>query len=362
MNIEHLFTDNPYQLERSRKQEVLQKILNELTIKHMTQCEAYRSILSALPPDVASPFSYEQIPMLPVRMFKLHELFSVPRASIIKTLTSSGTTSQTVSRIYLDKDTASLQTKALVSILKSFIGHKRYPMILVDSSDVIKNRSSFSARGAGLLGLAFVGKDHFYLLDENMNVKLDDLQIFLDKHKGQQILIFGFTFMIWQYFYLPLLRKNLVLNLNDSILIHSGGWKKLTELAVDNPTFKNKLQEQFGIKQIHNFYGMVEQIGSVFMECDQGHLHAPDFADIIVRDPYTLQPLLANQTGIVQVLSVLPNSYPGHSLLTEDLGTVLGEDDCKCGRKGKYFTISGRLPASELRGCSDTHAYNQVNE
>ena len=36
-------------------------------------------------------------------------------------------------------------------------------------------------------------------------------------------------------------------------------------------------------------------------------------------------------------------SYPGHALLTEDLGTILGEDDCACGRKGKYFSISGRV-------------------
>ena len=49
-------------------------------------------------------------------------------------------------------------------------------------------------------------------------------------------------------------------------------------------------------------------------------------------------------------------SYPGNSILTEDLGTIHGIDDCECGRKGKYFTISGRIPKTELRGCSDTFA------
>ena len=35
----------------------------------------------------------------------------------------------------------------------------------------------------------------------------------------------------------------------------------------------------------------------------------------------------------------MPTSYPGHSLLTEDEGVLLGEDDCTCSRLGKYFKI-----------------------
>lgn len=62
------------------------------------------------------------------------------------------------------------------------------------------------------------------------------------------------------------------------------------------------------------------------------------------------------EAGIVQVVSMLPESYPGHSLLTEDEGVILGEDDCPCGRRGKYFKILGRLPQAEIRGCSDTYA------
>jgi hypothetical protein len=64
-------------------------------------------------------------------------------------------------------------------------------------------------------------------------------------------------------------------------------------------------------------------------------------------------------TGLIQVLSVLPKSYPGHSLLTEDLGTILGQDDCSCGWNGKYFKVLGRIPQAELRGCSDTFAFDQ---
>jgi hypothetical protein len=101
---------------------------------------------------------------------------------------------------------------------------------------------------------------------------------------------------------------------------------------------------------------MVEQVGGVFLECEAGVLHAPSFGDVIARDVRTLEPAAYGQEGVLQVLSALPTSYPGHSLLTEDLGTVLGEDDCSCGRMGKYFSVRGRVARSEIRGCSDTHA------
>lgn len=54
-------------------------------------------------------------------------------------------------------------------------------------------------------------------------------------------------------------------------------------------------------------------------------------------------------------MSILPNSYPGHNILTEDIGKLFGIDDCKCGRKGKYFLVSGRAPETEVRGCSDIY-------
>ena len=101
---------------------------------------------------------------------------------------------------------------------------------------------------------------------------------------------------------------------------------------------------------------MVEQTGTIYMECRYGHLHASVFSDVITRRYTDFTHCDIGEPGIVQVVSVLPESYPGHSLLTEDEGTILGEDDCPCGRKGKYFQINGRIKDAEIRGCSDTYA------
>ncbi|MPM73027.1 hypothetical protein SDC9_120003 [bioreactor metagenome] len=92
------------------------------------------------------------------------------------------------------------------------------------------------------------------------------------------------------------------------------------------------------------------------MECDRGHLHCSSFSQVVIRRAADFSVCPPGEEGIVQVLSVLPRSYPGHSLLTEDKGVLLGEDDCPCGRKGRYFKVLGRLPGAELRGCSDVIA------
>ena len=92
------------------------------------------------------------------------------------------------------------------------------------------------------------------------------------------------------------------------------------------------------------------------MQCECGHLHASVFSDVIIRNPEDFSECAIGEKGIIQAISTIPESYPGHSLLTEDEGVILGEDDCPCGRKGKYFKIFGRLKNAEIRGCSDTYA------
>lgn len=65
------------------------------------------------------------------------------------------------------------------------------------------------------------------------------------------------------------------------------------------------------------------------------------------------------ETGIIEVLSVLPTSYPGQAVLTEDQGLLAGVDDCPCGRKGRYFRFISRIEQAELRGCGDTFAQSR---
>jgi hypothetical protein len=172
------------------------------------------------------------------------------------------------------------------------------------------------------------------------------------------MLLFGFTFMVWSAFVLEAERQSVRFRVPQVTLFHSGGWKKLQSQAVTPHAFRQRTADVLGCRpdQILEFYGMVEQVGTVFVDCEQGHKHVPAFADVIMRRPGSLDPVSIGQSGAIEVISVLPTSYPGHVLITEDEGRLAGIDDCPCGRKGAFFDFLRRIERAELRGCGDTFA------
>lgn len=360
MQSDELQNYSPYELSCLDKRNVLTDRLISLTKQHRNGCAKYRQILGSMDFNEDKAESYESLPFLPVRIFKERSLKSVPDEEVVKTMTSSGTTGQSVSKIYLDRTTAFNQQKAMVKIVSDFTGSSRMPMIIIDCPAVVKDRKMFSARGAGILGFSIFGSKKLYALDDEMNLRLPELGEFLEKYKGKKVFLFGFTYMIWQHFYKELVRVREEtgerLDLSNAVLIHGGGWKKLISEAVSPQEFHDRLTEVCGLSDIHDYYGMVEQTGCIYMQCECGHFHASIFSDVIIRNPKDFSVCPHGQRGIIQVVSSIPESYPGHSLLTEDMGVILGEDDCPCGRKGKYFRVLGRLKDAEIRGCSDTYA------
>lgn len=403
-SIEDFYEIEPYSLAAPEKRALLLERLNDLTTRHLMGCDRYSVILGAVYDEQdgygihpgmagrksggegvdeaddgdyvpAEAKSLEDVPFLPVALFKRLELKSVPDEEVFKTMTSSGTTGQQVSKIFLDKVTVKSQQKVLAEIVKSFTGASRMPMIILDCPSVVKNRAMFSARGAGILGFSMFGSKKIYAFDDEMKLDVEGIRTFLSEHEGETIFLFGFTFMIWQYFYKELKRINeeasggqegdeqknakngsFLLNLENAVLIHGGGWKKLVNEAVGKEEFRQCLHEVCGIavENVHDYYGMVEQTGCVYMECECGHLHASVYSDVITRRMKDFSVCDFGEEGVIEVLSSLPESYPGHAILTEDVGVMLGEDDCPCGRKGKYFEIHGRMAKAEVRGCSDT--------
>jgi hypothetical protein len=348
--------EHPYSELPSAKADRLLAEMNALTAFHAEHCAAYDRILRAAFQGQTTFGKLSDVPALPVRLFKELELVSLPKDQIVKTLMSSGTTGQRPSRILLDKGTASAQSRALVRIVRSYVGDKRLPMMILDHPAVLKDRSAFSARGAGIVGFSQFGFDHVYALqDGTLAPAWDVIEAFLTAHRGERILLFGFTFIIWHHLLCAARDAGRHLDFGDSILIHGGGWKKLADQKISNDEFKRQLREVFGIRTVHNYYGMVEQTGSIYMECEEGYFHPSEYSDILIRHPRTLSPSAPGEPGLIESLSTLPRSYPGHALLTEDLGIIHGVDGCRCSRRGAYFSILGRIANAELRGCSDTH-------
>jgi len=328
--------------------------LRVLTDHHIANCEPYSRIVSAMFPGWESSEAMIDVPFLPIGLFKERKLQSFPDDELFKTLTSSGTSGAQPSQVFLDRETARRQTKALSITMQGVLGKTRRPMLIVDCEAVVRNRSTFSARGAGVVGMMQFGRSHVYLLNDDMTVNDQALETFLDVADGKPPVMFGFTYMVWLHLYEQL--KDRGVDLSGATLIHSGGWKKLVEQSVTNEIFSRSLKEAFGISQVVNFYGMAEQVGSVFVEGEDGLLHTAPFADVIVRNPRTWEEQPIGEEGVLQVLSAVPTGYPGHSILTEDMGVVETVDDPRTPHLGKAFRVTGRVPKSELRGCSDTYA------
>ncbi|MBY0547235.1 MAG: hypothetical protein K2W95_08065 [Candidatus Obscuribacterales bacterium] len=350
MSLEHFLSMTEYSLSQSEKEALLLPLLIKLTARHRASCVAYDSILTVT--EHGATERLDQVPMLPVGIFKTHDLLSCGPENVFTKLTSSGTSGEP-SRIYLDRQTAQDQARALAHIMSTVLGKQRLPGLFIDSESVLHGHS---ARSAAVLGLINFARPYVFVLNDDMSVNHDKLNAFLKAHGSAPFMIAGMTFMIWQHLYNNVQPGQI--DLSGGVLIHGGGWKKLQNLSVDNRDFKKALQDRTGLSRIYNFYGMVEQVGSVFLEGEDGFLYAPNFADVIVRNPRTLAPAAIGEEGLLQVISILPGSYPGHSLLTEDIGRIEGIDDSSCGRGGKRFLVLGRVPKAELRGCSDTTGTN----
>lgn len=356
MTLNDLMKYKAYELDYKVKENVLGKIIHDLTIYHYENCEEYKRILDAYSFDpYRELIALEEFPMLPVRIFKELSLKSVPDSEMAKQMTSSGSSGQKVSRLYLDRQTAIAQQNVGVKITSSFLGIKRMPFIIIDSPSVVKSRQTYSARGAAAMFFSLFGSDRIYALKEDMSLDLDTIKEFLEKHQGKPILLFGFTFMVWQHLYLAVKKLNEKLDFNSAILIHSGGWKKMEKLKVSEDIFEKSLKEEFNIARIYQEYGMAEQSGTIYYQCEYGHYHTSIYSDVIARRSNDLSPCEIGETGILELISSLPHSYPGHVILSEDQGVICGIDDCPCGRLGKYFKLKSRIKNAEIRGCSDTY-------
>ena len=346
----------PYSLAKKEKEQLLLKELNGLTKLHRENCPQYAHYLDAIGCPHGDATALEAVPFVPIQIFKYLELKSIPDEQVFKTMMSSGTSGQAQSKIFLSKENAILQQKVLLRLLGDFIGPKRLPMLVIDSPAVIRNRRLFTTRGATIMGLDFAARKMIFALREDMTLNIDLLRDFVSSYRNEKVIVFGFTFMVWQHLFEEIRRQGLEIDLSNAYLLTAGGWKKLKDQAVSNEDFKKRGEELCGIRNYVDHYGMAEQTGCIYAECPCGHLHASIYSDIIVRRPADFSPCAYGEPGLIQVLSSLPHSYPGHSILTEDEGVILGEDDCPCGRKGKYVKILGRVKNAELRGCSDTYA------
>jgi acyl-protein synthetase LuxE len=327
---------------------------------------AFRHYLNAWPVNYRSAARIADLPFLPVGIFKANPPLSLVKPeSIVRTLTSSATTGQTPSRVALDAETSKRMVKGMSRIIGDFIGRQRRPYLVIDTPETLAGRAELGARGAAIQGLRPFATETVCCLaaDASGALRVDEEKL-LDcatRWANSEVLVYGFTYVVWQHFVVPLRAKGVRLAMPNIRVLHSGGWKRLQDQAVTREAFSSGVAAVFGCaaERVLDFYGMVENVGVVYPDCEFGYKHVPAFAEVIVRDLLTLRPVKPGERGLLQVCSALPTSFPGFLVLTEDIAEVIHYDGCACGRRGISFRFVKRVPKAEVRGCGNIETARQ---
>jgi phenylacetate-coenzyme A ligase PaaK-like adenylate-forming protein len=357
MKIEELLSLRPFSLREDEKAPLFLAAMKEAITHHYNNCSMYRKFCEKRDFRPEKIDTVEDIPFLPVDLFKHVRLVSVKERDIGRTVHSSSTTTGTPSSVYLDEKTMKRQTTTMNAIVSEFIGKKRRDFMFIDSPKTIKSaHGELSSRATTMRGFLPFSRKAFYLLNDKLEIDEKALQHTLE-HVGPNPLIYGFTYIIYNAVKSGShLQEKISQAVKNPVIIHSGGWKKLADMKVEKKHFNMEVSEFFNTapENVLDMYGMMEHLGITYIDCPCGHKHVPVYSDVIIRDVNTFKPVGVGKEGFIQLLTPIPHSYPGVSIISSDIGAVLGRDDCKCGRPGKYFVFRKRAPASEKRGCGDT--------
>lgn len=361
--IDELFKLPPYATRPGEHRGLLRAAMREAIQYHCANCGPfdrwYRR--QGVDPD-AEIEDLARVPYLPVSIFKRLPLESVPQAEVVRVLRSSATSSQTPSRVVLDRITRDRQMRTLAVMLSAMMGSTRRPFVVLDAAAAQGADIELSARVAGLRGYLMMASETHYALDSRdgrIDLDADKLEELFSQLSARQVpvCLIGYTYMLYQYVVVPLIRAGRRLKLPPgSMVIHFGGWKRLERQAVDRSRLNSDVEQAFQMDEpsIRDVYGFTEQLGVIYPDDGNGVRLAPVYSEVVVRDPVTLESLPDGMPGLLEFITPLPHSYPGVALVLDDMGRIVSRDRGENGRFGTRFEVLGRARGSEIRGCGDT--------
>jgi hypothetical protein len=359
-----LLKQPPYRGAPDQNQDLLRAAVGEAILHHCTHCEPFERWYRKRGPDPNAPIlDLAQLPFLPVTVFKRLKLQSVESGQVVRVLKSSATSSQTPSSVALDAVTRGRQMRALASLMSATIGPERRPFVVLDAAAPSAGSAvELSARVAGMRGYLMMASETRYVLEsraEGPALNVDELRGALADLLARRIPIclLGYTYILYRYVVAPLLKLGLRFELPpESFVLHFGGWKRLQGQAVERERFNSDVARVFSVdwRHIRDIYGFTEQLGVIYPDDGHGVRLAPAYAEVFVRDAFTLELAPDGAAGLLQFITPLPNSYPGISILLDDVGRIVSRGQEVDGLYGTRFETLGRAKGAEIRGCGDT--------
>lgn len=343
------YSQSPSEWENS-----LTAALREAAAEHISKNGFYQAQCDALdftPSQITGISDLQQLPLLPVSMFKrpdAHVLLSCSLGDIETEIRSTGTSGvPSVAR----RDSATV-TRALLAIsgtYRNFFG-------LSNGAGLFLSPSTAEVPEMGMVKvfniLNGVFDDHAYLV-EDYAFEPEEAVEYLKRWEGQMTRhIVGPPFLIGRFLrYLELEDIDISLDSN-SMVITLGGWKRYTGESISPELFRESCNKFLGVdpKNVRDMYGMIES-NMLAVECENHKKHVPPWCYISVRDVEDVnREVSKGETGVIGVLDALNSSYPGF-ILSDDVGDVeFGV--CQCGRIGQTVTFRRRRQGAELGCCA----------
>ena len=358
LELDSLLKIPPYGLSPEEKSDKFLSAMTEAFRHHYECCEGFRRFCQRRGLGPTSTFSKpEDFPFMHVNAFKDNSdlLVSVERSSVKTTLQSSAT-SGVPSSVSIDKVTAKRQVQALASVIAHVLGKQRKPFLVADCAPTTENQKLLGARSAAVRGFLNLAHSVSYVMSNNSGVLALDRKSLLSacadaREKGEPVVLFGFTYVLYEHFVRPLLVSDSEFSLPPgSKVAHIGGWKKLEDQKIPRSKFNETVASICGIESgdVIDFYGFTEQMGVTYPDLGGGIKCTPAFSEVVVRDPTTLEPLPDGEIGLLEFLTPLPYSYPGIAVLTDDVGKIVSRGEFEKGVYGTQFQVTGR--AKKCRG------------
>jgi len=140
--------------------------------------------------------------------------------------------------------------------------------------------------------------------------------------------------------------------LSGLFVVTAGGWKRSTGTVLDRDEFNTTVLDGFGladVTQIRDAFNQVE-LNTVMLECGAQRKHVPPWLEVIIRDPWTLEPVAPGAQGLISYLDPTATSYPCF-IVGDDVGTV-DNGPCPCGWHGRTLRHARRVQRDEEWGCA----------
>lgn len=288
------------------------------------QCAPYREYLALMEIDPSAVQRLEQIPFLPIRLFKQREVYCGEQAPE-EVFTSSATTGMTPSRHPMAS--LALYERAFTEAFRLFYGAEQQWSIYGLLPSYLQRKGSSLIYMVDRL-IEACGSGGFYL-DEYERLIAD-----MAADPKPKILL-GVSYALWD------LAERYAPQLKNTIVMETGGMKGHRE-ELPKEAFHKILCEGFGVEQIHSEYGMAELTSQAYSK-GENRFYCPPWMRVAVRDVNDpLDVRFEAGRGGLNIID-LANYYSCAFLQTEDVARLHADGS---------FEVEGRIDHSEIRGCN----------